>query len=97
MQFVEIDEFRKRFDDEFKKAKTRIDQGETHLDNLAEGFAEADQVLRSMPKVDAEIVTRCKDCRYRTQSGVCEHPRHTGVLPTAYPFDFCSYGKGWGD
>ena len=93
MQLIKIDGYREQFNAEFKKTKALIDQGETHLDNLAEGFTEADRVLRSMPKVDAEIVTRCKNCRYRTQSGVCEHPRHTGILPTAYPLDFCSYGR----
>ena len=42
---------------------------------------------------DAEIVVRCKDCKHRTEYGNCGHPRQKGVLPSAYPFDFCSYGE----
>lgn len=44
--------------------------------------------IRDMP--DADVVY-CKDCKY-CSSGNCEHPRHHGVLPSAYPFDFCNYG-----
>ena len=47
----------------------------------------------AFPTVDAVIVTRCKDCKYRTEFGNCGHPRHQGILPSAYPFDFCSYGE----
>ena len=43
--------------------------------------------------VDAVPVVRCKDCKHRTESGNCGHPRHRGILPSAYPFDFCSYGR----
>ena len=38
-------------------------------------------------------VTWCKDCKYRTEFGNCGHPRQHGILPTAYPYDFCSYGE----
>lgn len=24
--------------------------------------------------------------------GNCGHPRYHGILPPAYPYDFCSYG-----
>lgn len=43
--------------------------------------------------VDAEPVVRCKDCKHRSESGNCGHPRHHGILPSAYPYDFCSYGE----
>lgn len=42
---------------------------------------------------DAEIVVWCKDCKHRTEYGNCGHPRQKGVLPSAYPFDFCNYGE----
>ena len=50
-------------------------------------------IVNVAPTVDAVIVTRCKDCKYRTEFGNCGHPRHHGILPSAYPFDFCSYGE----
>ena len=47
--------------------------------------------LRCMERCVPVEVVYCKDCQYRS-SGNCEHPRHHGVLPSAYPFDFCNYG-----
>ena len=40
------------FDEEFKKTRKLIIEGETHLDNLAEGFLEADRVIQGMPTAD---------------------------------------------
>lgn len=55
--------------------------------------------LDDAPTVDAVVVTRCKDCKHRTETGNCGHPRHHGILPSAYPYDFCNYGerRGGGD
>lgn len=44
------------------------------------------------PAADVAAVVRCKDCKHRTEYGNCGHPRQKGVFPSAYPFDFCSYG-----
>lgn len=41
---------------------------------------------------DVAPVVHCKDCAHRTEMGNCGHPRHHGILPPAYPYDFCSYG-----
>ena len=41
---------------------------------------------------DVAPVVRCKDCKYRTEFGNCGHLRQHGILPVAYPYDFCSYG-----
>lgn len=49
--------------------------------------------LRELPAADVVPVVRCKDCKHRTEFGNCGHPRQKGVLPSAYPFDFCSYGE----
>lgn len=45
------------------------------------------------PTLDVMPVTYCKDCVHRTETGNCGHPRQHGLLPSAYPYDFCSYGK----
>ena len=42
--------------------------------------------------VDVAPVVHCKDCAHRTEMGNCGHPRYHGILPSAYPYDFCSYG-----
>ncbi len=48
--------------------------------------------LREMKAADVAPVVHCKDCVHRTEMGNCGHPRHHGILPSAYPYDFCSYG-----
>lgn len=48
--------------------------------------------LQQKTSKDVVSVVRCKECKYRSEAGNCEHPRHT-VLPTAYPMDYCSYGE----
>ena len=49
--------------------------------------------ISALPAADVAEVVRCKDCKHRTEYGNCGHPRQKGVFPSAYPFDFCSYGK----
>lgn len=49
-------------------------------------------IVRRTPAADVAPVVHCKDCTHRTEMGNCGHPRHHGILPTAYPYDFCSYG-----
>lgn len=61
----------------------------TALTRLERAYAE----IREMPAADVAEVVRCKDCKHRTEFGNCGHPRQKGVLPSAYPFDFCSYGE----
>ena len=53
----------------------------------------AKQLLVRQPAADVAEVVRCKDCKHRTEAGNCGHPRHHGILPSAYPYDFCSYGE----
>ena len=57
------------------------------------------QSISDMPAADVVEVVRCKGCKHRTETGNCGHPRHHGILPSAYPFDFCSCGerRGGGD
>ena len=57
--------------------------------DYAAAFAE----IRKLPAADVVEVVRCKDCKHRTEYGNCGHPRQKGVLPSAYPFDFCNYGE----
>lgn len=59
-------------------------------------IATAKKLVRSIvwrtPAADVVPVVRCKDCAHRTEMGNCGHPRYHGILPPAYPYDFCSYG-----
>ena len=56
-------------------------------------YATAFSEIRKLPAADVAEVVRCKDCKHRTEAGNCGHPRHHGILPSAYPYDFCSYGE----
>lgn len=53
---------------------------------------EAEEAVHRLPVADVAPVVHCKDCAHRTEMGNCGHPRHHGILPSAYPYDFCSYG-----
>ena len=71
------------------------------MDNLAEGFVEADRVIREMPTVDAEVVVRCKDCK-NYDLGVClkiysDGNAHPEAWQSRRPEDFCSYGERKGN
>lgn len=85
MRLIDADNVRDLFDAEFKETRKLILAGETHLDNLAEGFTEAARVIREMPTVDAEVVVRCKDCR-KFKTYACR------MVASGYD-DFCSYGE----
>lgn len=85
MRLIDADNVRDLFDAEFKETRKLILAGETHLDNLAEGFTEADRVIRQMPTVDAVPVVRCRDCRKFKTYG-CR------MVASGYD-DFCSYGE----
>lgn len=51
-RYIDIEGYRKIFDEEYKKTRQLISEGETHLDNLAEGFSEAGRVIDKMPTAD---------------------------------------------
>lgn len=51
------------------------------------------KLLEKVPAADVAPMVRCKDCKHRTEFGNCGRPRQKGVLPSAYPFDFCNYGE----
>ena len=57
-EYKNVENIRDLFDEEFKKTRQLIQQGETHLDNLAEGFLEADRVLLRIPTSDVVEVVR---------------------------------------
>ena len=56
-------------------------------------YATAFSEIRKLPAADVAEVVHCKGCKHRTENGNCGHPRHRGILPSAYPYDFCSYGE----
>lgn len=57
-RYIDVEGYRKLFDEEYKKTRKLISEGETHLDNLAEGFSEASRVIDHIPT--AEVVPRAE-------------------------------------
>ena len=51
-RYKDVEGYRKLFDEEYKKTRKLISEGETHLDNLAEGFSEASRVIDCLPTAD---------------------------------------------
>ena len=95
MKLIDYSEIKKLFDVEFKETKKLIDDGETHLDNLAEGFLEADRVIDRLPDVDAVEVVRCRNCHYRRESDKTNRSfcAYHGEDVEIQLDDFCSYGS----
>lgn len=104
MRLIDADELRKLFKEEYKQTKQMIVDGQKHLDTLAEGYAEADHLLRFRAlTVDAVPVVRCRDCKNWKPYG-SKAARKLGDPLERYggceicsggrlESDFCSYGK----
>lgn len=60
MRLIDADACPAAFDKEYKETKRLICQGETHLDNLAEGFAGAHSAIYKMPTIEAEPVRHAR-------------------------------------
>lgn len=107
MRLIDADNVPVMFDAEFKETRKLILEGETHLDNLAEGFTEAIHVIRAMQTIDAVPVVYCKDCKYADteRRNATEKRYHNAILfcrnstlcndePLAmWPNNFCNYGE----
>ena len=72
-RYIDIDGYRKLFDREYKETKKLIEQGETHLDNVAEGFYEASQVIDRIPTADVQEVKHAKFEMVSGGKGVCSN------------------------
>ena len=68
-RLIDANAIPKLFEKKYEETEQRILDGEIYLDTLAEGFTEADDVILSMPTVDAVEVVRCKDCKHRGDYG----------------------------
>lgn len=90
MRLIDARELRKLFKEEFKRTKKMIDDGQTHLDTLAEGYAEADHLLRFRAlTVDAIPVVRCRDCIEFEEIG--KYPMGMPEHPDGESFGYCYY------
>lgn len=91
MWLIDADNALKAFAVEYKKTKELIDSGESHLDNLAEGFTEAAHIVKYIATtVDAVPVVRCKDCKYNRGGNKCLKPDSFFAVPA--DDDYCSHG-----
>lgn len=96
MRLVDADEALRLFGEEYKETKELIHNGETQLDNLAEGFTEADYIIKYvLPTVDAVPVVRCKDCKHLVAVNVNGKgiPTCRGRGMEVAPDEFCSRGE----
>ncbi len=93
-RLIDADALPKMFDAEYKQTMKLIWGGETHLDNLAEGFAEAIRVVKYIaPTVDAVPVVRCRECKYyapEDEDGISCHAY--GGMTDPFEDAFCSQG-----
>lgn len=93
MRLIDADEALRLFGEEYEETKELIHNGETQLDNLAEGFTEADHIIKYvLPTVDAVVVTRCKDCEHAERY---ERADGTAGYYCGYPQNTFTYGERW--
>lgn len=64
LKLIDYNMVKKLFNEEYKKTRQLIQAGESHLDNLAEGFLEADHILRDLPSINISEIERCKNCEF---------------------------------
>ena len=97
MRLIDADEALRLFGKEYEKTKELIHNGETQLDNLAEGFTEAAHIIKYiLPTVDAVPVVRCKDCIhgfFHNSSGGMYCCKSPAGLSLETPNSFCCYGE----
>lgn len=94
MRLIDANELRKLFKEEFNRTKQMIDDGETHLDTLAEGYTEAYHLLRFRAlTVDAVPVVRCRECKQMRRDNVGVFCKvWNGYNGCGYD-GFCNYGE----
>lgn len=84
-EYIEREKLLAKIDEAFFET---VPDGEEQI-----GVLKCRAIIRESPAADVALVVHCKDCAHRTEMGNCGHPRHHGILPSAYPYDFCSYGE----
>lgn len=98
-RLIDADELRVLFNEEFKRTKQLIVEGETHLDTLAEGYAEAWHIVNYRAlSVDAVPVVRCRGCKHCKEAADHEGRGFFCAIwgrgwHRVQPDDFCSYGE----
>lgn len=78
---------------EFPIRANRCDKEHAN-EHFINGIESVLEYAEQLPTVDAEVVVRCKDCKYYDR-GECYHPRHERHLQSICQEDddFCSYGE----
>lgn len=94
MRLIDADALPKLLDAEYKQTMKLICGGEKHLDNLAEGFAEASRIARYIaPTVDAVPVVRCKDCKWNRPDILLDKHWCSCFFVEVRADGFCSLGE----
>ena len=78
---------------EFPIRANRCDKEHAN-EHFINGIETVLEYAEQLPTVDAEVVVRCKGCKYYDR-GECYHPRHERHLQSICQEDddFCSYGE----
>ena len=79
--YVKLDDLREMFEN-----------AELISDGEYSGYCTED-ISQNTLEQNAIKIVHYKNCIYRTDLCNCGHPRHHSLLPTAYPYDYCNYGK----
>lgn len=94
VRLIDADALPALFDEEYKKTMKLISEGESHLDNLAEGFTEAHQVVLKQPTIEAEPVRRGEwkhVVRNKFECTACERESHVETVMGEPTYERCPH------
>lgn len=88
MRLIDANEVIDRLRESYRETAELIQQGESHLDTLAEGYTEAAHVVKFLTgTVDAVPVVRCRDCASFELKG--KYPAGMPEYPEGMPYGYC--------
>lgn len=94
MRLIDADNTLKAFAAEYRETKELIDSGESHLDNLAEGFTEAAHIVKYIATtVDAVPVVRCRECDHKNDENGRPYCLQLEMYLSKELDFFCKYGE----
>ena len=95
-KYKNVENIKQLFDEKFKKTTQLIQLDETHLDNLAEGFLEADRVISKLPTADVVEVRhsywQCSNVRISSRDITCKYCHRTEIISNgSEDFEYCPH------
>ena len=94
-RYVDVENISKLFNEKYNETKKLISDGDYFLDNLAEGFTEADRIIRAMPTADVVEVVHSEwhteVVRMNSVIATCRNCHRTEEIHITNCFEYCPH------